>query len=230
MRKSYIIYAFILVAMVFLVEYDLSRRVTAFQNEKKNSVSAKNENKTNSVLPVDAVAVLAQRREAEAVFAEKFKAEVSQIAQLQSDPENVQKRLQALSKTMSSQDVQALYEIISNDKNDGDQRALAVEILSLRNDAASLNVLQNFVASNNTVNGTKWDRSKEFETVLRAQAVESIAAFPQKEIAISTLSFLKSKVDESFLSDRIGRATAYLQGLAPTPEDQDDAALKKLLE
>ncbi len=230
MRKSYIIYAFILVAMVFLVEYDLSRRVTAFQNEKKNSVSAKNENKTNSVLPVDAVAVLAQRREAEAVFAEKFKAEVSQIAQLQSDPENVQKRLQALSKTMSSQDVQALYEIISNDKNDGDQRALAVEILSLRNDAASLNVLQNFVASNNTVNGTKWDRSKEFETVLRAQAVESIAAFPQKEIAISTLSFLKSKVDESFLSDRIGRATAYLQGLAPTPEDQDNTALKKLLE
>jgi hypothetical protein len=66
--------------------------------------------------------------------------------------------------------------------------------------------------------------------VLRAQAVESIAAYPQKEIAISTLNFLHQKVDESFLADRINRATAHLLGRAPAPEAQDEAALKDLVE
>ncbi|MEQ1722392.1 MAG: hypothetical protein ABL930_04400 [Pseudobdellovibrio sp.] len=230
MKTIHYIYIVGLVATVFFVEYDLTRRT-----ELRENLAQKSQQKevVSTPVAVTAVPILfdqGENNEIKKKFVAKFKAESLQMAQLQNDPEEVQSRLKLLAKEMSTQDVDGMFEIISDDKKDGDQRALAIELLSLRNDTASLLALQNFVGNSKNINGTKWDRKRELETVLRAQAVESIATFPQKEIAISTLSFLQNKVDEKFLSDRIGRAAASLNNGTPTLQQQDDAALKKLLE
>ncbi|MBY0555277.1 hypothetical protein K2P97_12165 [bacterium] len=229
MKSIHYVFILVLAAAIFFVEYDLSRRTEklAIANKKNQTKPVADTNLT----PVQPV-VIDQGENAAILknFIGKFKQEAVQMAQLQNDPEAVQVRLMALAKEMSSSDVQSLYELISDDKKDGDQRALAIELLSLKNDTASMLALQNFVGNNKNVNGNKWDRKKELETVLRAQAVEGIASFPQKDIAISTLGFLQSKVDEKFLSDRISRAAAGLNNLAPSLQQQDEEALKNLLE
>lgn len=226
MKTMHYAYILILLAAVFFVEYDLSRRAEVAKGPQTTAapVVAK-----TSKAPDAAIEKVVAPLNPD-VFVQKFKMEALQLAKIQNNPEAVQDRLKALADAMSPQDVQGLFDLISNDKNDGDQRALAVELLSLKNDTTSLMALQNFVANNVTVNGTKWDRKKELETILRAQAVESIAAYPQRDIALSTLGYLQQKVDEKFLNDRIGRATASITENAPSLKQQDDEALKKLLE
>lgn len=229
MKSIHYVFVLILLAAVFFVEYDLSRRTeTSAIADKKNQTQPVAERNPAATQPV-----VIDQGENEAItknFVAKFKEEAVQISQLQNDPEAVQTRLKALAQEMTPRDVEGLYEIISDDQKDGDQRALAIELLSIKNDTSSLIALQNFVGNNKNVNGTKWDRKKELETVLRAQAVEGIASFPQRDIAISTLGFLQNKVDEKFLSDRIGRAAAGLNNRAPGLQQQDEEALKNLLE
>lgn len=223
MKTIHYMFILILLGAVFFVEYDLSRRTELAAVLKKHS--PKPADKVTATVPATRTPAVNPE-----IFVERFTKEARQIAKIQHNPELVQNRMKNLASAMGPQEVQSLYEVISNDKNDGEQRALAVELLSLKNNTAALMALQNFVGNNITVNGTKWDRKKELETVLRAQAVESIAAYPQKEIAISTLSYLQNKVDEKFLNDRIGRVAASLNNNVPALKQQDDETLKKLLE
>lgn len=220
MKTNHYVFFFILIASAALVRYDLSKRVAPVIV-------------TSAVLP-HSVAPIARLpvsiKVDPKIFIGKFNAESAQITKAQNDPELAQNKMKKFAQTITPQDVQELYNIISNEKNDGDRRALAIELLSIKNDTTSLIALQNFVANNKTVNGTKWDRKKELETVLRAQAVEGIASYPHKDIAISTLSYLQHKVDERFLNDRISRAAANLSNRAPTVQQQDEAALKQLVE
>lgn len=224
MKNIHYIFIILTIASLLFVRYDLARRTEPGPQPAAVKAAA-----VMPAAPAAPAAVPAPVPKGPS-FTEKFKQESAAVAELQSDPEAAQERLRQLARGMTQKDVESLYEIISDDRNDGDQRALAVELLSLKNDTASLIALQNFVASEKTATGKAWDRKKELETVLRAQAVESIAAYPQKEIALSTLSFLQRRVNESFLNDRIGRATAHLMGRAPSPEQQDDEALRKLIE
>lgn len=226
MKTIHYVYILVLLAAVFFVEYDLSRRVEVVKAPPKAVPAVAAQKAAPASAPVEPPAPPVNPD----VFVQKFKKESLQLAKIQNNPELVQTRMKALADSMTPQDVQGLFEVISDDKNNGDQRALAVELLSLKNDTTSLMALQNFVANNVTVNGTRWDRKKELETILRAQAVESIAAYPQRDIALSTLGYLQQKVDEKFLNDRIGRATASLTENAPSLKQQDDDALKKLLE
>lgn len=230
MKTMHYAYILILLAVVFFVEYDLSRRVEVAKGPQTAIAPSVAKISKAPEAVIEAVPERGVPPINPDIFVQKFKKEALQLAKIQNNPELIQNRMKALADAMSPQDVQGLFELISNDKNDGDQRALAVELLSLKNDTTSLMALQNFVANNVTVNGTKWDRKKELETILRAQAVESIAAYPQRDIALSTLGYLQQRVDEKFLNDRIGRATASLTENAPSLKKQDDDALKKLLE
>ena len=226
MKTMHYVYILVLLAAVFFVEYDLSRRVEVVKATQNSVPAVVVQKAAPASAPVEPPAPPVNPD----IFVQNFKKESLQLAKIQNNPELVQNRMKALADSMTPQDVQGLFEVISNDKNNGDQRALAVELLSLKNDTTSLMALQNFVANNVTVNGTRWDRKKELETILRAQAVESIAGYPQRDIALSTLGYLQGKVDEKFLNDRIGRATASLTEKAPSLKQQDDDALKKLLE
>lgn len=225
-------YTFItfLIASLFFVVFDISQRTQlarlANLNQKMN---------LEPVVQVvaDVVKESVVEKNEEVAFIEQFKKESLQISKMQNDSPLVKGKIKDLAHMMTPKDSDLLYNIISNEKNSGVQRALAMEVLSAKNDTSSLIALQNFVASGTSVNGTKWNRRNELETVLRAQAVESIASYPQKDIALSTLNYLKNKVDARFLVDRIGRATAKIkkQGLPTTEtESVEEATLEKLVE
>lgn len=225
-KTHYLFFGVIIAALVFL-QIDTTKRVKLVQQNKEAAkvlAALEDEDKAGQVAARPVVI-------SPEVFVKKFKSEALQIGKIQNKPEEAEKRLRQLATEMRPQDVEGMYEIISDENANGDQRALAVELLSMKNDTNSLIALQNFVANKKTINGTKWDVKKELETVLRAQAVESIATYPQKEIALSTLNYLQSKVDDKFLSERIGRATSgILTGNNKSSQQQDDEALKKLVE
>lgn len=225
MNKARGIFLVLVIAVFGLAQYDMTRRLNAKAVVKKETEKAMAASAAQA--QPDVAAEAAKKTE---TFIKKFKAEVVEVGRLQSNPEAAQQRMNQLAAQMNQADVRALANIISDEEQNGDERALAVELLSLKNDTASLMALQNFVATSNKVDGITAQRKKEFETVLRAQAVESIAAYPEKEIALSTLSYLQGKVDNRFISERIGRASTGLLYGTQNLKQQEDDALKKLVE
>lgn len=223
MNKARGIFLVLVVAIFGLAQWDMTRRLNSIETKKE---AAKSMAAAAPVQP-DIAAENAKKTE---TFIKQFKTEVVEVGRLQANPEAAQARMNKLAAQMTQADVRALADIISDDQQNGDERALAVELLSLKNDTASLTALQNFVATSNKIDGITAERKKEFETVLRAQAVESIADYPQKEIAISTLTYLQGKVDNRFISERIGRASNGLMYGTENLKQQEDDALKKLVE
>lgn len=228
MTKTHYLFFGVIIAAVVFLQLDTTKRVKLVQQNKESArilAVLEEEDKAGQVVAKPAPIIPPE------VFVKKFKSEALQIGKIQNKPEEADKRLRQLASEMRPQDVEGVYEIISDENANGDQRALAVELLSMKNDTNSLIALQNFVANKKTINGTKWDAKKELETILRAQAVEGIAVYPEKEIALSTLNYLQSRVDDKFLSERIGRASSsILTGSAKSSQQQDEEALKKLVE
>ncbi len=228
MKKKHYLFFAAVIGMALFAQYDMGKRLDRIRTvrDTKNAAVRLQEAATKAQAEVTAKAIGVPTE----VFVAKFKAEASQIAKIQNNPEAVQARMQKLADEMNSRHVEGLYEIISDDKSNADERALAVELLTLKNNTASLIALQNFVANTKNINGEKWDQKKEFETVLRAQAVEGIAGYPEKEIAISTLNYLQQRVDQKFLNERISRASLNLLYENKPVTQQDEDALKKLVE
>lgn len=74
------------------------------------------------------------------------------------------------------------------------------------------------------------NRKREFESILRVQAIEGIAAYPKKELALSYLSSLEKQVNETFLKDRIVRSEEGLKGRHLNSQPKDEAVLKQLVQ
>lgn len=230
MKKKHYIFFVAVIGMALFAQYDMGKRLDRIRTAKVAEMATVKAQEASAKAQAEAAAkAFGVPTE---VFVAKFKSEAAQIAKIQNNPEAVQARMQKLAEEMNSRHVDGLYEIISDDKSNADERALAVELLTLKNNTASLMALQNFVANTKNISGEKWDQKKEFETVLRAQAVEGIAGYPEKEIAISTLNYLQQKVDQKFLNDRISRASINLMysGNTGSMQQQDEDALKKLVE
>jgi hypothetical protein len=225
MKNSHALFFIGLAIIVMFLTLDLTKR-----NEATKIVKTIQAASTAPKATQAAPAVAAAPAKPQIPFAEKFKKEAAYIAKLQTNSEEADARIKRLASEMRPQDVESMFEVISNDQLNADLRTLAVELLKTKNDTASLLALQNFVANNYNINGKKWDRKKELETVLRAQAVESIATYPQKEIALSTLNYLQHKVDNLFLAERIGRASAELTLQERNTKLQEEEALQKLVE
>ena len=131
---------------------------------------------------------------------------------MQQNPNAAEEKIQSLAATLTNQDLNQLSEVMANKNSLGDQRAMAVELLSRSRSVAAIKKLEDFIKDHDDT--LKWSRSREFESVLRAQAIEGIAAFPQKDFAISSLTSLDTKISESFLKDRIRRSVASLKNQA----------------
>ncbi len=241
MRSKLWIFSLVLILVVFAVEYDLAQRYfknkpMAVQNLKTQLPSEKNNinHLPDASAAAGSVKVEDQKsRIANTVsdlqnFETQFKLESQNISQLQSEPQKTEERLQVLANKMTQEQMQKLTQLISDQSKDGDERAMAIEMLSRRKDSESLKALEDFVAQSGDAGA--WSRSHEFESVLRAQAIEGIATYPEQKEALSALNKLSKKVNESFLRDRILRSQAGLKGLAPSIENQDNEALRKLVE
>ncbi len=227
MNKARLIFLTLVLGLFVFLQYDLTTRVNSKNALNGTQAPLANKAEIEQLKQVQLEQDSIQKTEQ---FIQKFTAEVAEVGRLQNNPEQTQERLKKMANLMRVQDVQAMADIIADENRNGDERALALEILSIKNDTTSLIAMQNFVATANKISDIKIPQKKEFETVLRAQAVESISSFPQTEIALSTLSYLQSKVDNRFINDRISRATAGLIYGKDNLKEQDDEALKKLVE
>ena len=224
MRKPYWYFVLGLVALVFFVGYDLTKRTTNADGKprfvKLKSNLAPQGATPSAVNQLDAVTL--------DPLTEKLNQVSAEIGKLQSDPDEAEQKIRLMASALTVTDLNSLSNVISDKKAVGDQRAMAVELLSRHHSIEALKKLEQFVQDHD--DSATWSREQEFESVLRAQAVEGIAAFPQKDLAITSLIQLNPKVSESFLKDRISRSVASLKNQAPSTEKQDDEALEKLVE
>ena len=223
MKKSIWFFGLALVAVVVFIELDLASRL-----HSRNLPGSHGKFQQSMDIAAATSKPKGSGKDQQKPFEQKFTEVSNEISQLSENPEESENKIQFLAQQMNSKDIKKLSKIMADSNINGDQRALAVEVLSRNQTVDSLVQLEEFIQKHQT--NSKWSRENEFESVLRAQAIEGIASYPQKDLAISALQNLDSKVEESFLKDRIKRSVAGLKSEAPTSDKQDEAALKQLVE
>lgn len=119
-----------------------------------------------------------------------------------------------------------LKSVLINKSNAGDDRALAIELLSRSQTPEAAEILKNYTITE--MNDVGVDKNQEL--VFKAQAIEGLAGFQDENIALSYLNEISQKTDYSFLQDRTRRAQAAIKNEAPAVEKQDLDALKKIVE
>lgn len=235
MKKQFWIAGLILCLLILFAEYDLTKRIHRGANRVVATATRSASASTNEVNEVIAnkgklLPGAKTKEQGRLNFDNLFLRQAQQIGQIQNDPASVELELKTLSKQMLPKDIKHMREIAEDTKNSGDDRALAIELLSRNQTADALDELAGFIARHEKSAGQNWNRAREFETILRAQAIEGIGIYPEHATAESVLQKIDEKISESFLKDRIARTRASLKGIAPTPDQQDEQALRKLVE
>jgi hypothetical protein len=222
--KKYWIFCLILIGLVFVVEYDLAQRFsqkslqaqTALIQTQASSVGEQSKIENNEIAEGPSL-------QEEILNENNFLGEAQKISR-HNDPRVAERKIEELANKMSAADVQFLSQVINSPGKQRDDRAMAVELLSRKKTSESLQILNQFVAQKN-------NQKNEFDSVLKAQAIEGIASYPQKNLALSYLNSLADKVDESFLKDRISRSSENLEERPKANlQQQEEAALKQLIE
>jgi len=223
------IYFFIALIGIFtflLVDYSIHKKVLVVKGvyNNTNSIAMSGESNLNSENDEQARAVRVEALSIES-FKKEFSREVLEVGRLQSEPDRVEERLQALAKQLNIEQMDYLFNVMMNSEINGDDRSLAVELMSLNTSVEAHLRLKNFIAHENFSFKDRID----FEIALRAQAIEGLLNCSDKNVVVSSLNELKGNTKYSLLSDREERALAYINGTAPSLQDQDNAALKKLI-
>lgn len=74
------------------------------------------------------------------------------------------------------------------------------------------------------------DRTLDFETILRAQAIEGLQNSKDKPKAVKLLNLIANKSDNIFLIDHSKRANNYIKNGGDSIETQDNKILKAMLD
>lgn len=224
MRKRYWIFTVFLISVIFGVEYDLARRI-----KYKNVAQQKKAVLPTILTPTPEVVTARKAPVVTSILDSRFIQDAQKISQLKASPKVIDEKFDRLAKSMDSFELKKLSLLIGDQNADSEQRAMAVELLARSKSAESMKILRDFVAADKTPVSATWNPNREYESVLRAQAIEGIATYPKKELALSYLNSLSDMVNESFLKDRISRSEESLKGRASAPI-QDESVLKQLVQ
>ncbi len=142
------------------------------------------------------------------------------------DPTVSEKRLNKIAENLTADEIASMAELVKSPSNDGDLRALAVDLLARNKGPRALEPLEQIIIS-------KWPdlsdpRMIGFEQSLRGRAIEGLEGHPAQE-ATGNLQRALSQVQDSFLNDHGQRALLHRQGQARSVEEQDEEALRKIL-
>lgn len=228
MKMRYWFFSLALVAVVFLVEYDLARRMSL-----KSVVQAEKKTLAREVVAAQEAQVegpvIIRNEDDSSFFESKSLKEAQKFSLNQSDPKKLDDKMDQLARDLSALEVKRLAIVMRSKLEDSETRAMAIELLTRSKTRDAMDVLKEFVVTPQT-SGPVLSRTAEYESILRAQAIEGIAAYPQKDLALTYLNSMTSQVKESFLKDRIVRSEEGLKGLAPTVQNNDETALKQLVQ
>lgn len=136
------------------------------------------------------------------------------------NPENAEIKLQEYADSLDANDVLNLKQNVLNTQLSGDERLISVELI-LRAKTENHDSTLVEIANSAPVDHKNQTRNDE-ELAFRARAIEGIQSLPALQQVIDRNS-------NKFLSDRASRALAHLSGQAPSLREQDEAALKKLV-
>lgn len=164
-------------------------------------------------------------------FKTEFHHEVLQVGKTTDEPNAVENRMQSIARQMEPEHIQYLEQVLLDRKQGGDERAMAVELLSRNQSEQAENILKNFILQDQgAVVNNKGQRQQEQEIIFKAQAIEGIAGREDKSLARKHLDEIANKSSQSFLVDRAKRAKAQIDGQLRSLDSQDNEALKKLIE
>lgn len=162
-------------------------------------------------------------REEKEQFSDQKKQLTDEIMTLNEFPDGIEIKLNEFSSKMNSTQLNILKEEIADTSLNQDSRAMSMELLTRHKTQESLDIMEFFLSDKN------YDTKNDFEKVIRAQAIEGIAHYPDKDKAIFSLERLEAKEQNLFLADRLRRSVVGLRFNKPI-EKQDEEALKNLLE
>ncbi|MFN8791352.1 MAG: hypothetical protein ACK5Y2_07850 [Bdellovibrionales bacterium] len=159
----------------------------------------------------------------------RFTTEAEQISQLDSNPEATELRLRRLSESLQKSELEELRSVILNSQALQDHRFLALTLLAWSKQIQVGDWLSE-IASSPFDPFLNPGRQGDFETILRMRAVEGLGELPlPPEQQKRHLSSIVQKSAQSQVVDRAQRALWALAGQAPTPAEQDQEALEKVL-
>lgn len=161
-----------------------------------------------------------------AKISEEIIQEAVKVGQIDRNPEATEHRLNQIAKNLRSDEIKSLAEVAKTPSNNGDLRAIAVDLLARNESEDALEPLEEIIFSH-------WEESRdvrlnELERVLRARAVEGLQINSSLD-ANAVLAKGSEHLEDEFLRDRSRRALLHRQGKVPKAEDQDQAALEKFL-
>lgn len=127
---------------------------------------------------------------------------------------------------LSSNDIQTLAQDAVNPQTQQDKRFKSVYLLA--HNGRIPEILKNIVTTPVTDNLS--DRERDFEHIVRAQAIEGIENSEEKTFSKQIISELIQRTDNTFLLDRLNRAKSSLEGTHGSSEVQDNGELEKIIE
>jgi hypothetical protein len=190
-----------------------------YKTQWEDHVTAKNSQK-NEAAKAAQTATLAAAIPQETPLMSKLREEAQNVGQTQ-DPVAAQKALEDLAAQVTSEDVISLRNKSLDSTVNTDERALTVQVLTLSPLKEAQDALLDIAASQAPERGE--DRKNLEEGVLRAQAVEGLKSE-------ESLSEVIKRTSNSFVADRAQRALNHLAKGSPSPKEQDEKALKKVIE
>jgi len=237
MKKSQnYFFAALLIIFCFLVldarlnEKMLSIKGIRIQSQsEKNKMHQANKTESRSAAHIDTSSSSTNQsaeKNSLAAFKQQLKAESNLIGQTTEHIEETEKRLQQMADNLDAYQLNYLKSVVMDLNQAGDERALAIELLSRNTSNTAAQILKEFALSNDRgLRGV----AKDQEIVFKAQAIEGIAAQPEKSLALQYLSEISRKTDSAFLNDRALRAQAVIKDNVQSLEKQDQKALEKLV-
>lgn len=147
------------------------------------------------------------------------------ISQLDDHPEKTEEKLKNLALSFEEKELKQLKATSLDLQKNGDDRMLAVYLLSLSQNSITASLLEEIVLSplQNQASGSS---EKSFEQVIRLQAVEGLQNREDKDQAIKSLSHLTAKLSDNLLADHSQRALSFHLHGTPRVEQQDLEALE----
>ena len=190
-----------------------------YKTQWEDHVTTKNSQK-NEAAKAAQTAQLAAATSQETPLMAKLREEGLNVGQTQ-DPAAAQKALEDLAAQVTSEDVISLRNKSLDSSVSTDERALIIQILTLSPLKEAQEALLDIATSAAPERGE--ERKNLEEGVLRAQAVEGLKSE-------ESLSEVIKRTSNSFVSDRAQRALNHLAKGSPSPKEQDEKALKKVIE
>lgn len=154
---------------------------------------------------------------------------VGQMKGLTENPEAADQEISRLAESLSDAQLKELTTLVLSRHKSGDEKLLATELLARSPNANSIDSLNEIILTP-PQDISKNPSIQEEQRAFQMLAIEGIANKTDfKDLAKKDLAQLLPKINDTALGDRIHRSLWALEGKAPTPEEQDRAALEQLL-